>query len=228
MYDDNFNAPPVNPLPPVIVAVGLALFAVEALLSLGGQGIVGGADSVGWRSWAIQNFALKGNMQGWMLQSGQFPTDFLLRYLTYPIVHGGFIHMAFATVIFLALGKVVAEIFAAWAVLVVFFASSILGAVVFSLTGTTGWLFGSYPGVFGILGAFTFLLWVDLAAKGANQYRAFTLIGFLLGIRLLFGLLFGADLDWIAEVVGFATGFGLSFVVCPGGWGHVVARLRLR
>lgn len=228
MYDDNLNAPPVNPLPPVIVAMALALFAVEVLLSMGGQGIVGGSEAVGWRQWAIQSFALKGNMQGWMLHSGQFPVDFLWRYVTYPVVHGGFIHMAFAAVLLLALGKAVAEIFAAWAVLVVFFVSSIVGAVAFSLTGTPGWLFGAYPGVFGILGAFTFLLWVDLGHKGANQYRAFTLIGFLLGIRLLFGILFGADLDWIAEVAGFVTGFGLSFVVCPGGWGHVVARVRRR
>ena len=41
-------------------------------------------------------------------------------------------------------------------------------------------------------------------------------------------LLFGGGWDWVAEVAGFATGFLLSFVVSPGGWGHVMARLRRR
>ncbi len=228
MYPEHRNAAPVNPLPLVIVVIALALFGVEALLSLGGQGVAGGQESVGWRARAIQSFALKGNMQGWMWHSGQFPLDFVKRYVTYPLVHAGFVHMAFATAILLALGKAVAEVFTAGAVLAVFFAASIAGAVAFSLTGTPGWLLGAYPGVFGILGAFTFLLWVDLAAKGENRYRAFMLIGVLLAIRLTFGLLFGTGPDWIAEVVGFATGFGLSFAVCPGGWGHVAARLRQR
>ena len=98
-------------------------------------------------------------MQGWMWHSGQFPLDFVKRYVTYPLVHAGFVHMAFATAILLALGKAVAEVFTAGAVLAVFFAASIAGAVAFSLTGTPGWLLGAYPGVFGILGAFTFLLW---------------------------------------------------------------------
>lgn len=85
-----------------------------------------------------------------------------------------------------------------------------------------------YPAVYGLIGAFTFLLWVRLAGTGTNQYRAFTLIGFLLGIQLVFGLLFGGGNDWVADVAGFATGFGLSFFVSPGGWGRVRAKLRHR
>ena len=45
-------------------------------------------------------------------------------------------------------------------------------------------LVGGYPAVYGLLGAFTFLLWARLGEEHANQFRAFTLIGFLLGIAV--------------------------------------------
>jgi membrane associated rhomboid family serine protease len=79
-----------------------------------------------------------------------------------------------------------------------------------------------------LIGGFTFLLWVNLAAVGANKYRAFSLIGFLLAIQLLFGLLFGGGYEWVADVAGFAAGFLLSFVVSPGGWGRVLDKIRQR
>ena len=93
---------------------------------------------------------------------------------------------------------------------------------------TKGALIGAYPPVYGLIGAFTFLLWVRLAAVGANQNRAFLMIGFLLGTQLVFGLAFGGGLDWIADLAGFTTGFFLSFVVSPGGFGRVRDRLRQR
>jgi membrane associated rhomboid family serine protease len=89
-------------------------------------------------------------------------------------------------------------------------------------------LFGGYPPVYGLIGAFTFLMWVRLAAAGANRLRAFTLIGVLLAIQFVFGVLFGGGSEWIADIAGFAAGFALSFVVVPGGLARVLARLRQR
>ena len=89
-------------------------------------------------------------------------------------------------------------------------------------------LIGAYPGIYGLIGAFTFLIWTKLALVGANRLRAFSLIGMLLAIQLVFGLLFGGGWDWVAEVTGFATGFLLSFVVSPEGFRRVVAILRQR
>jgi membrane associated rhomboid family serine protease len=71
-------------------------------------------------------------------------------------------------------------------------------------------------------------LWVRLAGTGTNRYRAFSLIGALLLIQLLFGVLFGGTWDWVADLAGFATGFLLSFVVSPGGFGRVLAMIRQR
>ncbi len=80
-------------------------------------------------------------------------------------------------------------------------------------------LIGGYPAVYGLVGAFTFLIWTRLAAENANRMRAFTLIGMLLLFQLVFGLIFGgAGLGWIAEIAGFGFGFALSFVLVDGAW----------
>ena len=63
---------------------------------------------------------------------------------------------------------------------------------------------------------------------GENQYRAFTLIGLLLAIQLVFGALFGSSNDWVAEVSGFAVGFAISPLLAPGGFRRVLDRLRQR
>jgi len=59
--------------------------------------------------------------------------------------------------------------------------------------------------------------------------RAFTLIGMLLVFQLVFGVIFGsASKNWIAEIAGFGIGFGLSFVLVPGGLSRVRHRVRQR
>ena len=154
-----------------------------------------------------------------MYQDGRYPLDGLARLVTYPFVHGNFTHAMFVVVMLLALGKMVGEVFRWWGVMAVFFGAAIMGALVYTVVPMTQVaLIGAFPPVYGLIGAFTFLLWVFVAAVGANQNRAFLMIGFLLGTQLVFGLAFGGGLDWIADLAGFATGFFLSFVVSPGGW----------
>jgi len=177
----------------------------------------------------VQRFAFAPDLMRQMLDLGNYPAGGLARLFTYPLVHLSFTHALFAVVILLALGKMVGEVFRWWAVLVVFFGAGIAGALVFmAVPGNSAPLIGGYPPVYGLIGAFTFLLWVDLAAKGANKLRAFTLIGFLLGFQLLFNVFFGGGWDWVADLSGFAAGFVLSFLVSPGGWARVTAKLRQR
>lgn len=223
------NAPPLNPLPPVVWLLALPIIAMELVLGAGARGLIGGPEAVGWRLAAFQEFAFSGQVFDWMLANGRFPARQMARFVTYPFIHGTFTHALFVLVFLLALGKMVGEVFRAWAVLVIFFGSAIVGALAYGLLlDDPRPLIGGYPAVYGLIGAFTFLLWVRLGATGDNQYRAFTLIGFLLSIQLLFGVLFGSGMDWVAEVAGFATGFGLSFVVSPGGWSRVREKLRHR
>ena len=226
---DNLNAPPLNPLPPIVWLLALPMIAMEVVVSLGAGGVVGGPKAIGWRSEAIQRFAFSPDYMRQMFEQHLYPLDGMVRLLTYPFVHGSLTHALFVVVMLLALGKMVGEVFRWWGVLAVFFGAAIVGALVYTAVPfTTVALIGAYPPVYGLIGAFTFLLWIRLAAVGANQNRAFLMIGFLLGTQLVFGLAFGGGFDWIADLAGFTTGFLLSFVVSPGGWGRVRNRLRQR
>ena len=219
----------MNPLPWVVWLLALPIIAMEVVLSLGAGGVVGGPQAIGWRLEAIQRFAFSPDFMRQMLQDGRYPLDGVARLVTYPFVHGNFTHALFVVVMLLALGKMVGEVFRWWGVVAVFFGSAIIGALVYTVVPMTKVaLIGAFPPVYGLIGAFTFLLWVKLAAVGANQNRAFLMIGFLLGTQLVFGLAFGGGLDWIADLAGFATGFFLSFVVSPGGWERVRERIRQR
>ena len=229
MQDENFSEPLFNRLPPAVVALALAIFAIEVLLSFGAEGYLGGSGGIGWRAAAIRDFAFYPEALDWMIVTGSWPLEYLQRFVTYPFVHWGFTQTIFVIVFLLALGKLVGEVFGNIAVLVLFFACGIFGALIYTgLTGTDRPLAGGFPSVYGLIGAYTFLLWVGYGAVGENQYRAFTLIGFLLGIQLIFGMLFGSSPDWVAEIAGFALGFVLTPALAPGAFRRFVERMRGR
>lgn len=222
------KAPFLNPIPWVIWLLALPMIAMEVVVSAGASGLVGGPAAIGWRLEAVNRFAFSPELVRWMVENRQFPLEGVARFVTYPFVHGSVTHTVFAVVFLLALGKMVAEVFRPWAVLAVFFGSAIGGVLLHTLVGLDDPVFGAYPPDYGLIGAFTFLLWVRLTAVGANATRAFTLIGMLLGVQLLFGLLFGGGWYWVSDLGGFATGFLLSFVLVPGGWARVRDRIRAR
>ncbi|KMK66278.1 rhomboid family intramembrane serine protease [Puniceibacterium sp. IMCC21224] len=221
------NASPVNPLPPVVVALFLMMAGVELAFSLGARGIVGGPGAIGWRLEAIQTYAFSGDILDWMLATGQYPVRHLMRFVTYPFVHGSFSHAMFACVMLLALGKMVGEALGQMATLAIFVVSGIGGALAYGLAlNDPVPLLGAFPSIYGLIGAFTYLLWLRLGQMGAQQIRAFSLIGILLGIQLVFGLFFGSGNDWLADVAGFAVGFASSVALVPGGLARLLDRVR--
>ncbi len=228
---------PLNRLPAITWALALPMIAMEVVVNAAANGLVGGPAGIGWRSQAIQDFAFSPDYLRQMLILWQFPLDGLYRPFTYGIVNTDLTQALFVIVILLALGKFVGEVFAWWAVLAVFLAASLAGALAYTAVPFThGGLIGGYPPVYGLIGAFTYIQWMRAAGAGAARLRAFRLIGFLMGFRLVFGIVtlvsYGFDQslgwDWTAELAGFATGFLLSFAVSPGGWGRVLAAIRAR
>jgi membrane associated rhomboid family serine protease len=228
--DPDHNAPPLNPLPWVVWALALPMIAMEVVLSLGAAGVVGGSQAIGWRLQAVERFGLFPELLKYQWETGGHPLAELHRLVSYVLIHGSFTHALFAIVMLLALGKMVGEVFRWWGVLVVFLGSAAVGGAAYGLLvpGLRTQLIGAYPAVYGLIGAFTFLIWTRLALVGANRLRAFSLIGMLLAIQLVFGLLFGGGWDWVADIAGFATGFLVSFVVSPGGFRRVVEMIRQR
>jgi membrane associated rhomboid family serine protease len=182
------NAPPLNPLPPIVWLLALPMIAMELVLNAGASGLVGGPGAIGWRVQALQLFAFSPDNLRLMMDQHRYPIDGLWRMVSYPLVHYDVTQALFVVVLFLALGKFVAEVYRWWAVLLVFVAATIAGALAYAavpLTQTA--LIGGYPPVYGMIGAYTFILWVRLAGSG-NQLQAFRLIGFLLAVQIVFSV----------------------------------------
>ena len=229
MHSDPDFEPPVNPLPPAIIVLALIMVVVEGALSLAAAGIIGGPTGIGWRIGALQDYGISPLVLEVITTRGDYGRDLVQRFVTYPFVHGDFTHALFAIALLLALGKFVGDAFGSIKTLVVFFGGSIFGAVIFCLLARdSSPLFGAYPAIFALIGSYTYILWLRLGQTGQNQLTAFRLIGFLLGLQLVFGLLFGAGQSWIAELAGFVFGFAVATILVPGGWGALVARLRQR
>jgi len=223
------DASPFHALPPVVVALSVTIGGLELLFQAATYGLLGGDGGIGWRLAAIRDFGVFEEVAAFMWENGVYPPDQLIRLVTYPLIHSGLVHAAFVVVFVLAIGNMVSRVFSPLAFMAVFLASSIAGALGFLIVLDSAVpLIGGYPGVYGLIGAYTFLLWTDLGRHGANQYRAFGLIAALLGIQLLFGAIQGQFSNVVAEMTGFAAGFLLSFLVAPGGWRRVLRKLRDR
>ncbi|MCG6903340.1 MAG: rhomboid family intramembrane serine protease [Rhodobacter sp.] len=229
--------PPVNPLPPVAVLLAAVIVVIEVIFQLGARGLIGGPGAISWRRDALLQYGFSGPAFDRMIELGTWDADAVMRMFTYPFVHYGFAQVLFMAVLVLALGKWVAERLAQWTIPVIFVVSALFGALVYGLAlNTPVVLVGGFPGAYGLIGAFTFLLWTNLADTGGPQGRAFLLIGALMGIQLVFGLVGGllsggngtVRMDWLADLAGFVAGFALTIVLSPGGWARMVDRLRQR
>lgn len=223
------NAPPLNPLPPVVWLFALPLIGVELAIQLQAAGLLG-AGGLGWREALFRDFALFPEFLRLQWETGGYPVGELYRLASYPLIHARFVDALFVVVLFLALGKMVGEAFSAWAVILIVLAATAVGGVTYGLLvpEVRAPLIGGTPPVYGLIGAFTYLMLTRLGQSGQNRLMAFRLIGFLLLVQLVFAVAFGGSQVWVAEVTGFVVGFALSFVVNPGGTQRLIAWLRQR
>ena len=223
------NEQAVNPIPPVVMVLALVIVGVELLFQAAAAGVVGGDFGIGWRVQAVTDYAFSPNVLKWMIERSDYAPELVQRFISYAFIQPNMTSAIFATAMVLALGKFVGEVFSATATLAVFLLSVIFGALVFGLVleGSAP-LIGAFPGIYGLIGAYTYILWLRLGQMGDNQLQAFRIIGVQLGLQLVYGMIFGAGVTWIAELSGFAMGFASSIILAPGGWAALVARSRQR
>ncbi len=220
---------PINALPPVVVGLTLLIVGIEVAFQLADAGILGGARGIGWRHAAIEEYGFSAAVLDRVLVTGDYTFDMLKRFVTYPFINVQLTQFAFCAALTLALGKFTAEYYGSVGVLLIYAATSAAGAVAYGmLVEGTYPLIGGFTPVYGLIGAYTYALWLRLGRAGENQILAFRLIGFLLLIQLIFGLLFGTNKAWIAELTGFAVGFVMCVILAPGGWSALVHRMRQR
>ncbi|MDB4592690.1 rhomboid family intramembrane serine protease [Paracoccaceae bacterium] len=221
------KAAALNPMPPVVMALFLMIAGVEALFALASIGVLGEGFDASWRFFAIERYGINTNLVSWMRETQDYGAEHLVRFVTFSFLHASFMQAAIACALFLAMGKMVGSVFSAPAVLMFFFVSAALGALVYCLIAPeAGWLFGAFPGIYGLIGAYTFLLWVSLKAQQAPAGKAFNMIAMLIGIQLVFGIFLSGRLLWIADLAGFLGGFTLSVLLLPGGLARLMQALR--
>lgn len=223
-----YDAPVFNPLPWVVWLLALPIIAVEVLIALGQSGLVGGAAAIGWRLDAVNLFGYAPDFQRALLAQGAWVDPGWLRLVTHPVAHLSFTDALFAVVILLAIGNMIGRLFSAPAMVALFFGSAVGAAVIYTLMGFRAPLIGADGAVYGLIGAYTWTRWVQFPAGHPERFRAFTLAGFLIGLRVFFWLVFGGSMAWIAAVIAVPVGFGLAILVAPGGLARLVARLRQR
>ena len=218
----------INPIPAVILAILCGIVLVEIFLVFGFGGLVGKSGVAAERLILIQKYGVTPDLASWMFETSNFSIDYVSRFIVYPFVNLSSLSVVFATVLLLALGKIVGEVFSALSVVLIWFLTTTLAAFFYSMSATDGQiLVGSYPGIYGFVGAYTFVSWIILRlAEEKNQSQAFSLIVALMSIQLLFSLVFGTGQLWIADFAGFVIGFIISFFLTPGGIKRVISILR--
>lgn len=220
---------PFNNIPPLIVVLVVAIAAIELVLTLADNGILGGPQGIGWRVAAIEDYAFSPLVWDYVTERSNYSPELIRRFVTYPWVHTNFAHALFASALLLALGKYVGEAWHWVSVLFVLVASMVSGALAHAYTAADqAPLLGFYAPVYGLIGALTYMLWIKIGEEGGNQWTAFTLIGVLVGLQLVFALLYGSAPNWASDIAGFVTGLILAPVAGPGGWRRLLNWIRQR
>lgn len=232
MHNPDHDAAPFNTIPPVVLILFCAIAGIELFFQAGEAGYIGAGQGLGWRLSYANQFGFLDRIQDWMITNHTMRWDYMMRYVTYSFIHQSFGHAMFVCVFLLALGKFVSEVLRPWAVGIIFFASASIGAVGYSLILDDSFLLvGGYPAVYGLIGAFTFVMFTGLTTAGKSGLPAFSMIAMFMTFQAIFKMLFGGSNEWLAELIGFATGFALTSVLAPGGRARLavlLGRLRAR
>lgn len=227
---------PVNHVPFVVVVTALALLGIETAFWLADRQIISSNSAVRWRLDAYNAYAFDPAALERVFVFQEYALSTIWTFVTYPFINQGMAPTVFAAALTLALGKFVSEFYGASRFVAIFVLTTVVGAIAYALVFPQGLaLLGAYPPVFGLIGAFTYVLWMRLGQAGANQLLAFRLIGVLIAIQLVFTVvivLMGQASNgwptWVAEIAGFLTGFSISVLLAPGGWASFVTRMRQR
>ena len=216
--------PAVKPLPPAVIILFLLIILGEIYVAGAEASLWGSIDA---RINLIRQFAFMPEGFGRALSSGLLVPELFWRMITYPFLHGSLIQGIFASVFILAMGKFVGEVLGNVAVIAIFFASAIFAALGFALFTSSNFpLFGGFPAAYGLIGAFTFVLFSRTEGKLNQQLMAFRLLGILMLINIGFSLLQNGPPVWVAELSGALTGFVSATIIHPGGIRFLLNKFR--
>ena len=82
---------PVNTIPPAAIAMALLIIGVEIVFSAAGAGFVGGAEGIGWRLSALQEYAYSPLVWDAIIERNEYSFDLFKRFVTYAFVNSNFL-----------------------------------------------------------------------------------------------------------------------------------------
>ncbi|GHA50163.1 rhomboid family intramembrane serine protease [Amylibacter ulvae] len=217
MYDPDHNVSPIHALPPVVVLLTGLIAAIELLFQAGAHGFIGGPEAIGWRISAARQFGFFDQISDWMFQNQSAPLEHVIRLFTYGFIHRSFPEALIVCVYVLALGNFVAKELHWFGVLSVFFTSQAFGAIGYALIlNEHTLLIGGYPAAFGLIGAFTWIVFAGRTQAGKNGFPAFRLIAMFMAFQAVWKIAFGGNNQWLVEIIAFGVGFSLCIILFTG------------
>lgn len=209
--------------PPLIWAIVGAFVAVQVAIELITGGYIGGPET--YRH-IMLNYAFWDLLfEAW--RTGEdVPLNMALPpFVTYAFLHGGFLHLAMNSVIFLALGGVILRAVGYARFIAFFLGTAIAGALVFGLLAEArGPMIGASGVVFGFFGIVKCWEWRYIRATGTPANRFWGTIFGLTAINVVLAVLpaltgdpnagFGS-IAWQAHLGGFGAGWVMASVLTP-------------
>jgi membrane associated rhomboid family serine protease len=196
--------------PPVVKAMAAAFVVIEAVLTASDLGLLDPT----LRFRAYRMFAFFDIYFEAFLSGQRPPLQFFWSFVTHAFLHGGLLHLAMNTAIFLALGSHVAHATSERAMLGLFFGTAAAGALCFGVLGDTGLNFvpmvGASGAIFGFLGCMKRWEWRYVNAHQLPQRRFWTTILAFAAVNVLLSVgLSGGDggVAWEAHLGGFVAGW---------------------
>jgi membrane associated rhomboid family serine protease len=196
--------------PAAIWTLAGAFVLIELVLSAGDIGMA----PRDLRTWAYAGFAFFDPFFDAARRGEPVPAQLWWSFLSHAFLHGGLLHMAMNTAVFLALGAHVSRAVGTTAALLLFLGTAIGGAVGFGLIADTGGRFipmvGASGALFGYLGAMKRWEWRFLSENALPRRRFWgTLLGLaLINVLLTVGLsVDGGGVAWETHLGGFVAGW---------------------
>jgi len=204
--------------PALVWAMAGAFVAVEAALSASDAGLL----PSGLRVAAYRQFAFFDLYFDAMLAGHAVPAQLWWSFVTHAFLHGGLLHLAMNTAVFLALGAHLVRAVGEAAMLALFFGTAVAGALFFGLLADTGTSFvpmvGASGALFGFLGAMKRWEWRYLAAHDLPKRRFWSTVLALTAVNVALSLGFvggGGGVAWQAHLGGFLAGWLAAPLMTP-------------
>ncbi|MCY4309165.1 MAG: rhomboid family intramembrane serine protease [Rhodobacteraceae bacterium] len=195
-------------LPKSIVILATIIGGMEFLFSMSESAPVFGLTGEDLRLVAMRDFGFWDQIFTAQISTFNIVNKESMRLFTYSFIHVNFVASMFSVVFTLAFGNLLARYANDLQIITFYLMSTFFGALAYGLLLDDSFpLLGSSPGFFGFVGGFIFLLALQYL-DGKKDFEGFFAVPvFLLSAQIGFQLVFGGPNYWIADLIGFITGF---------------------